>query len=95
MIDPEFPREDAAMPYEPEDGDDGLGPELSAALATAERTLLGKPGVTGVGLGQNDVGDDAIVVYVRTASARRGLPASIRGVPVVTEVTGEIEPLGG
>lgn len=79
------------MQYEPEEGE--IAPALTTALAEAESRLLSEPGVTGIGLGQNEIGDDAVVVYVRNSLAQRSLPTMMLGVPVVFEVTGEIKPL--
>ncbi|MGE0145249.1 MAG: hypothetical protein AB7I19_18410 [Planctomycetota bacterium] len=89
------PREEASMPYQPEDDEPKANDALTRALHAAERTLLGKSGVTGVGMGQNETGEDAVVVYVRSAQNKRMIPASIRGVPVVVEISGDIEPLRG
>ena len=77
--------EDAEMPYEP--GDDEM---LSDVLTAAEVRLMSIPGVTGVGLGQTVTGDDALTVYLLNASAAASLPKVFEGLPVVTEVTGDI-----
>ncbi len=82
--------EEAAMPYDPDAG----GPGSSAAEGVRRRheaALLALPGVTGVALGRSPIGDDAIVVYLRDASARGRVPAQIEGYPVQTTVTGEID----
>ena len=82
------------MPYRPDgDDDSAVSPLLRAARSQAERQLLGIPGVTGVGAGRTPLGDEAVVVYVRTAADCKRLPPAIAGVPLVCEVTGEIEAL--
>lgn len=49
-------------------------------------------GVEGVGIGRDRVGNDAIVVYLRDASARTSVPAEVEGVRVETTVTGIVDP---
>ncbi|MGI9354563.1 MAG: hypothetical protein ACR2PF_05325 [Rhizobiaceae bacterium] len=56
-----------------------------------EEKLFESPDVSGVGVGQNAIGEDAIVVYLKHASAATNLPKSIDGIDIVTEVTGEID----
>lgn len=86
--------ENAEMPYDPEgDEPEELRPALRAARGAAERELLTRPGVTGVGIGVGPTGDDVIVAYVRTAQDRSTLPKTIAGVAVVAEVTGDIDAL--
>jgi hypothetical protein len=83
-----LPRETAAVPYDPPPEK----PPRSRALAVKERhegELLGLPGVEGVGLTERD-GRETIVLYLRGEEARSGLPREMEGVPVTTEVTGEI-----
>jgi hypothetical protein len=88
--------EAAALPYDP---DASGGAHESAAADTSitavrarhQARLLAIPGVVGVGVGQSETGDDAIVVYLRDAVAKRGLPTILEGHPVVTVVTGEID----
>jgi hypothetical protein len=48
-------------------------------------------GVEGVGVGRNSIGDDAIIVYLRTDDVKASLPRSIDGYPVETKVTGIID----
>lgn len=84
------PDEDAAITYDP----DGHGPSaIDAVLAEAERELSHRAGVNGLGLGQTADGRDAVVVYVADSETLSRLPRSIRGVPVMGEVTGEIRAL--
>jgi len=84
------PDEDAAITYEPEDHG---GSDLGAALAEAERTLSRREGINGMGLTRTPGGQDAIVVYVTDRPTLSRLPASVRGIPVVGEITGDIRAL--
>jgi hypothetical protein len=82
-----LPKEDAAIHYDP-------GRLVSRAVQikeSHEARLLGIEGVTGVGLGRNESGNDAIIVYLRDASSAAHIPSQIEGLPVLTEVTGEID----
>ena len=56
-----------------------------------EDRLLRLPGVTGVGIGQDAVGNAAIVVYLREGSAASRLPGRLDDFDVVFEVTGDID----
>jgi hypothetical protein len=66
-----------------------MSANLKAALSELTQKVMGRPGVTGTALGQND-GKPCLLVYLVSSSAARGIPNSIRGVPVRTEVTGRI-----
>ena len=59
-----------------------------------EAQLLALPGVVGVGIGENEIGDEAIVVYLEEQAAAAKLPADIESVPVIWEVTGPIDAQG-
>jgi hypothetical protein len=92
-----IPQEEAAMAYDghemdPSDTHSKLQGRISLDV---QNRLLQLEGVTGVGSGRGPTGDDAIIVYVRRASDRVRIPKSVSGIPVITEVTGEIEPLAG
>ena len=78
------PDEDGAVDYEPDDSDDGLP-------SAVEERLFSLPGVVGVGVGQTEIGDEAIVVYLEVEAAAKGLPEEIGGLPIVWEVTGPID----
>lgn len=78
-------------------GNRGVSDEaLGRALAVQQRheaRLFQTPGVVGVGVGSgNRPGEAVLVVMLRaeSAEARRALPATLDGVPVRVEVTGEI-----
>jgi hypothetical protein len=83
-----FEYEDAAMPYSPES-------EASSAVEQVrqshEQELMAIKGVEGVGIGNDSIGNDAIIVYVRTEDAKIRVPSSIDGYPVETIVTGIID----
>jgi hypothetical protein len=63
--------------------------EVKAALAELTERVMGRAGVTGTALGQRG-GKPCLLVYLASADAARGIPGSVRGVPVRTEVTGRI-----
>lgn len=88
----EFPYEEAAMPYTP---DEPTAPRSSSALERVrrnhERELMAIDGVLGVGVGRSPIGDDAIIVYLRDEGVKQHVPRSIEGRPVVTEITGIID----
>ncbi len=56
-----------------------------------EEQLLQIPGVTGVGIGQNAVGNAAIIVYLESKCSAAKLPKQLNGFDVIVEVTGVIE----
>lgn len=82
------------MPYDgnsDQTEESGVAEHVDRVRRAHEARLLGVEGVVGVGLGQTSIGDDAIVVYLRDRHAARRLPSDIDGVPVVTNVTGDID----
>ena len=79
------PKENAEMAYEPEDDE-----VMSDVLTAAEETFMKMEGITGVGLGQTETGDDALMVYLQFSDVAKTLPKSFEGLPVVTSVTGDI-----
>jgi hypothetical protein len=66
-----------------------MSADLKAALAELTQQVMGRPGVTGTALGQND-GKPCLLVYLVSTDAARGIPGRVRGVPVHTEVTGRL-----
>ena len=50
-------------------------------------------GVEGVGTGQDAVGNEAVVVYVRDQEAARRVPRKVDGLNVLVQITGQIEAL--
>lgn len=91
---PELPAgsdEDAAMAYAPT-GE--ASPAPSAAEHTCRRhaaALMAIDGVTGVATGYSPTGDEAIIVYLREQAVATKVPRLLDGIPVVVEVTGEID----
>lgn len=90
----EFTYEDAAMPYSPEER---MSTNISSALEHAkqnyEQELMAIDGVEGVGVGRSQIGDDAIIIYLRDAEVKKRIPRSIAGYPVETIITGVIDAL--
>ena len=87
--------EDAAMPYDPPDETDT---DREDALVVDvknrhEQRLLAIDGVKGVGIGSTEIGDDAIILYLRDSSVRERIPSEIEGIPIRPEITGEIDAL--
>jgi hypothetical protein len=84
----DFEYEDAAMPYSPES-------ETSSAVEhvrqSYEQQLRAIEGVEGVGVGRDSIGNDAIIVYLRTDDAKNRVPPRVGGYPVQTIVTGIID----
>ena len=77
--------EDAEMPYNP-------ASEQKQNLQFAfEEAYLDTDGVLGVGLTDGDAGEVAIVVYLRSKSVEKNLPAQFRGHPVTFEIVGAID----
>jgi len=69
--------------------DDADGP--AGIVARVGDELLAIPGVEGVGLTQTRDGGDGIVVFVRDGSVAGLLPDVVGGLPIVVEVTGQID----
>jgi hypothetical protein len=67
--------------------------EIRRLLASEEAALFAIPGVTSVGLGFGPAGGEAIVVGVVDAGVASQLPAEIGDVPLVVEITGEVDAL--
>lgn len=88
----EFPKEDAAMPYDPDaDAAADQGSHVQHVKERHESRLLAIEGVTGVGVGTDRIGNEAIVVYLSHPTLRKSIPDEIEGVLVTTEVTGDID----
>lgn len=82
-------REEAAMPYPREQG----LPAPYAVKQKHEEKLMAIEGVTGVGVGQDAIGNETIVVYVTHKAVAEKLPKEIEGLNVRVTVTGPIEAL--
>ena len=69
--------------------------EIAAIKAKVEKELLGRPGVTGVGVGYKEVGGQktdevAIIVYVREKKATSALSAKERVAPTIEGVKTDV-----
>jgi len=64
-----------------------LNADVKAALKKLSRAVMGRPGVTGTAVGEDD-GAPVLFVFVRSHEARDGVPDQVDGVPVKVEVTG-------
>ena len=81
--------EEAAMPYR-------SGSETSPADMLKQKqqaSLMAIEGVEGVGTGQDAIGNEAIVVYVRDQEAAKRVPQSVDGMKIVVQITGPISAL--
>ena len=85
--------ENAALSYNPVDDEQTATAGIQAALAAAERRMIHRAGVKGMGMTKTPTGQDAIVVYVENEQTLSQLPSDIDGFPVIGEVTGEIRAL--
>jgi hypothetical protein len=71
--------------------------DINAVLADHDDRLLAIPGVVGVYVGLLEDGKTAclkVMLAERNEATERAIPKKIEGFPVVTEVTGELRPLG-
>ncbi len=100
----EDPSDQFAPDSESQGGEAGAIPYDESAMSASETSielikrkhearLLGTEGVTGVGIGTDEIGDAVIFVYVRDASVSRNIPADLEGISVKIQVTGEIDAL--
>ena len=78
-------QEDAAMPYDPS--------KTSASVDKVQATLMAIDGVEGVGRSQDEIGNEAIVVYTRDRDVAKRVPPRINGMKVLVQVTGPIDAL--
>ena len=67
--------------------------EANAIKRRHSGTLLSLPGVHGVGLHEDEAGNQSLVVLVDAGADLSKLPADIEGLPVTTETTGPFTPL--
>ena len=85
------PIEDVRMPYSDQEDAPMPASEIERVKQTHEQSLLAIEGVVGVGITANEIGDDAIAIYLRAADAAGRIPNELDGFPVITEVSGEFE----
>jgi len=88
----DFPNEEAAMPYSPDSSTESSSP-VQHVKQRHEQELMAIDGVEGVGVGRNSIGDDAILVYLRSDDIKARIPRTIDGYPVETKVSGIIDAL--
>jgi hypothetical protein len=71
--------------------------DINAVLRDHDKELLAIPGVVGVYVALLDDGKTPclkLMLARKTAETERAIPRTLEGYPVVSEVTGEIRPLG-
>ena len=71
--------------------------DINAVLRDHDQELLAIPGVVGVYVAVLEDGKTPclkVMLARKTPESERNIPKSIEGYPVVSEVTGEIRPLG-
>src|ERR1043166_2382991 len=71
--------------------------DINAVLRDHDKELLAIPGVVGVYVALLDDGNTPclkVMLARATAETERAVPRTLEGYPVVSEVTGEIRPLG-
>jgi hypothetical protein len=71
--------------------------DINAVLRDHDKELLSIPGVVGVYVALLDDGKTPclkVMLARKTAETERAIPRTLEGYPVVSEVTGEIRPLG-
>jgi hypothetical protein len=71
----------------------GEGGGAGRLPASAHDALMAIPGVVMVGEGQDEIGNPALIVGVKTAGDLKNVPASHGGLPVRAEVIGEVDAL--
>lgn len=83
--------------------DDRKGPDavpqkdIKTVMEAHVSELMAIRGVTAVAIGALEDGTPCIKVYIEEGSneTRRAIPKALEGHPVVVEVSGKIEPMGG
>jgi hypothetical protein len=71
--------------------------DINEVLRDHDKELLAIPGVVGVYVAVLDDGKTPclkVMLAQKSAETERAIPKTLEGYPVVTEVTGEIRPLG-
>ena len=87
------PLDDAAVEYIPDEDEEMPSSETERVLRKHETKLLSIEGVTGAGVTTNRIGEDVIVVYLHGGHVASRVPKELDGVPVETEITGDIDAL--
>lgn len=71
--------------------------DINAVLRDHDKELLAIPGVVGVYVALLEDGKTPclkVMLARKTAETERAIPRTLEGYPVVSEVTGEIRPMG-
>ena len=71
--------------------------DINDVLRAHDKELLAIPGVVGIYVGELDDGKTPclkVMLLRKSDETERAIPKTLEGYPVVTEVTGEIRPLG-
>ncbi len=91
----EYLYEEAAMTYDPDElaasGSATSPSQIAQVKQNYEHKLMAIDGVEGVGIGQNQIGDDVILVYLRDEEVGSRIPFMIEGFQVKTQITGIID----
>jgi hypothetical protein len=66
--------------------------DIKAAHQELTGKVMGKPGVSGTAIGMHG-GKPCLMVYLSEKGAGKSVPSSVKGFPVVTEVTGSFRRL--
>lgn len=82
-----------ALSAEPSIEEERLTTSASKVLKEHHDVLMSRPGVVMVGETIDVLGRPAIMIGVKTAKGLSKLPREIDGVPVVTQVIGEVDAL--
>ena len=82
-------QEEAAMPYPPR----AKSSPTSSVANKHTAQLMAIDGVEGIGVGQDPIGNETIVVYVRDQETAKCVPKELDGLKVQIKVTGTIEAL--
>jgi hypothetical protein len=71
--------------------------DIKTVMEAHVADLMAIPGVTAVAIGALEDGTPCIKVYIEKENdeTRRAIPKTLEGHPVVVEVSGKIEPMGG
>ena len=81
-----------AVDYDPEtEAETEHMKHIHAIKDAHEDELMAIPGVQGVGIGQNGIGEDVVLVYLKDAAAKQHVPPQLEDVPVETTIVGEID----
>lgn len=75
------------------DGENEHMSDIKSALQKHEERLLAIDGVTGIGIQDNEIGEEVIVVYLVDEAARSRIPTELDGFSVEGRISGEFDAL--